>query len=69
MSIPNVLTSAASSKKLIVACFAAALSAWMIHRGFTSEQIAMVTTPLWIYLPAQGMADWSKEAKKIKEIL
>lgn len=54
------------SKKLIVAIVASVLGFAGVYLDFSVAEIAMIVGPLGMYPLGQGLADFGKEAEKIK---
>jgi hypothetical protein len=57
------MTKMLQSKKFIASILAAILGLGGFYLGMSTEQIAVITGPLMIYIGAQGLADIGKEAK------
>ena len=54
------------SKKFIAAILAAILALIGFYLGLATDQIAIITGPLMIYVGAQGLADIGKEKAKVE---
>ena len=59
MNVP--IPSIATSKKFLAATAASILTYFAIKQGFSTENIALLTGPLYAYVVAQGVADMGKE--------
>lgn len=58
------MTDLLSSKKFLAAVAAAVLALIGFYLGMSTEQIAIITGPLMVYVGAQGLADFGKEKAK-----
>ena len=61
VQIPAIL----QSKKFLAAVLASGMSLAGFKYGLTFEQIATSTSPLYIFIGAQGLADMGKEREKV----
>lgn len=67
ISTPQGVARIFGSSKAICAIAASSIAAWMVSRGMGTENVALVTGPLWAYVFGQSLADIGKGKAQVQQ--